>query len=120
MGEGIEKKGKSFYKMEIKLTDENFKREVLESVSPCLVDFWAEWCTPCSMVAPTVEEIARKYEGKLKVCKLNVDDGAQTASKYGIMSIPTLAIFKGGKVVVQIIGALPKEEVEAKLKPFVE
>lgn len=104
--------------MEVKLTDANFKKEVLESKLPCLVNFWAAWCGACQMVAPTIEKIAKEYEGKLKVCKLNVDDASQTASQYGIMSIPTLVIFKGGKVVDKIIGALSKKEVETKLKPF--
>ena len=104
--------------MEIKVNDENFKKEVLESDIPALVDFWAEWCMPCRMVAPVVEEIAREYQGKLKVCKLNVDEARNTASNYGIMSIPTLAIFKNGKVADKIVGALPKTELEKAIKPY--
>ncbi len=103
--------------MEIRVNDENFKQEVLESDIPTLVDFWAEWCMPCHMVAPVVEEIAKEYQGKLKVCKLNVDEARNTASNYGIMSIPTLAIFKNGKVDEKIIGALPKAELERAIKP---
>lgn len=106
--------------MEVKITDVNFKQEVLESEIPVLVDFWAEWCGPCRMVAPTVEAIAKEYEGKLKVCKLNVDEAPETASEYGIMSMPTLAIFKSGKVVDQVAGALPKSELESKIKPHLE
>jgi len=105
--------------MEIKLTDVNFKEEVLDSELPCLVDFWAEWCGPCYIVAPAVEQISKEYEGKLKVCKLNVDEAPKTASSYGIMSIPTLAIFKKGKVVDKIIGAIPKSELEATIKKHI-
>ena len=105
--------------MEIKVDDANFKKEVLESNIPVLVDFWAEWCGPCKMVAPVIEEIAKEYQGKLKVCKLDVDEGQTTASEYGIMSIPTLAIFKDGKIVDKVIGALPKEELESKIKPHI-
>jgi len=82
--------------MGININDINFKQEVLEESLPVLVDFWAEWCGPCRMVAPVVEQIAKEYKGKLKVCKLNVDEAPKTASSYGIMSIPTLAIFKKG------------------------
>ena len=103
--------------MEIRVNDENFKQEVLESDLPTLVDFWADWCMPCRMVAPVVEEIAREYQGKLKVCKLNVDEARNTASDYGIMSIPTLAIFKNGKVVDKNVGALSKTELEKVIKP---
>jgi len=103
--------------MEVKTTDSNFKQDVLESDIPVLVDFWAEWCGPCHMVAPIVETIAKEYKGKLKVCKLNVDEAPQTSSEYSIMSIPTLAIFKNGKVVDKIIGVVPKEELVAKINP---
>jgi len=105
--------------MEIKAIDGNFKKEVLKSELPVLVDFWAEWCAPCHIVAPAVEEIAKAYKGKLKVCKLNVDDAPKTASSYDIMSIPTLAIFKNGKVVDKIVGALPRAELEAAIKPHI-
>jgi thioredoxin 1 len=96
-------------------TDANFENEVLKSDQPCLVDFWAEWCGPCRMVGPAVEEIAKDYEGKLKVGKVNVDQNTQTASKYGIMSIPSLLFFKQGKVVDQIVGAVPKKHMVEKV-----
>jgi len=102
--------------MEVKVNDTNFKQEVLDSDIPALVDFWAPWCAPCHIVAPAVEEIAKEYKGKLKVCKLNVDEAPNTASRYGIRSIPTLAIFKDGKVADKVVGALPKSELETTIK----
>ncbi len=105
--------------MEIQITDVNFKQEVLESDLPVLVDFWAEWCAPCRMVAPAVEEIAKDYQGRLKICKLNVDEALETASQYGIMSIPTLAIFKNGKVIDKIVGALPESELEVLINKYI-
>lgn len=106
-------------KVEIEVTDANFKQEVMESELPCLLDFWAQWCMPCHMVSPVVEEIAREYKGKLKVCKVNVDEAPETSARYGIMSIPTLAIFKNGEAVDRIVGAVPKTEIEAALKPYI-
>jgi len=105
--------------MEVKVNDSNFKQEVLESDIPVLVDYWAEWCYPCRMVAPAIEEIAKEYQGKLKVCKVNVDEARKTAANYGIMSIPTLSIFKNGKVMEQIVGAVAKTVIEEKIKPYV-
>ena len=105
--------------MEITLTDDNFKNEILESELPCLVDFWAPWCGPCRMVGPIVEEIAKEYKDKIKVGKLNVDEAPKTASQYGVMSIPTLSIFKGGERVDNVVGALPKEALEEKIKPYI-
>jgi len=93
------------------LSDQNFETEVLKSELPTLVDFWAPWCGPCRMVGPLVEELAKQYAGKIKVGKLNVDNNANTAAKYGVRSIPTLIMFKGGKVAVQIVGAQPKAEL---------
>ena len=100
---------------EMELTDANFETEVLNSDVPVLVDFWAPWCGPCKMVAPIVEEIAGEYDGKVKVGKLNTDDSKETAIKYGIMSIPTLMIFKNGEVSERIIGAQPKQAITEKL-----
>lgn len=102
----------------IEITDGNFEQEVTQSQIPVLVDFWAVWCGPCRIVAPVVEEIAGEYEGKVKVGKLDVDNNAETAGKYGIRSIPTLLIFKGGEVVDRIVGAVPKHAIVEKLKPL--
>lgn len=90
------------------VTDATFKQEVLESEVPVLVDFWAPWCGPCRMVAPVVEEISEQYDGKVKVVKVNTDDNPSVASQYGIRSIPTLMIFKGGQRVDMVVGAVPK------------
>ncbi len=99
----------------MEMTDANFDAEVLKSDKPVLVDFWAVWCGPCKMIAPTVEEIANEYEGKLKVGKVDVDNNQQVAQKFGVRSIPTLLIFKGGKVVEQVVGAVPKRALVEKL-----
>jgi thioredoxin 1 len=104
----------------MEFTDVNFESEVVKSDIPCLVDFWAEWCGPCRMVGPVVEEIAKEYAGKLKVGKLNVDDNNKTAVQYGIMSIPSLLFFNGGKVVDQIIGAVPKKQLVQKIEKIVK
>jgi len=99
----------------IEVNDTNFQAEVLTSDKPVLVDFWAVWCGPCKMIAPIVEEIAKEYDGKLKVTKMDVDSNPRTAMQYGIRSIPTLMIFKGGAVVEQIIGAVPKRHLLDKV-----
>ena len=97
------------------VSDASFESEVLKSEIPVLVDFWAPWCGPCRMVAPIVEELADEYNGKVKFVKLNTDDNVATASKYGIRSIPTLLVFKGGQAVEQVIGFRPKSELKRTL-----
>jgi len=100
----------------VELTDDNFDQEVINSEVPVLVDFWAEWCAPCRAIAPAVEELAEQYQGQAKIGKLDVDHNQQVAMKFGIRSIPTLLIFKNGEVAEQIIGAVPKAQLESKLK----
>jgi thioredoxin 1 len=97
----------------LNVTDENFEDEVIGSELPVLVDFWAVWCGPCRMVAPFVEQIAEEYKDRLKVAKLNVDENQAVPAKYGIMSIPTLLLFKGGELRETIVGALPKDKIVA-------
>ena len=97
--------------MTIKLTEDNFESEVLSSDLPILVDFWAEWCGPCIMMEPVMEEISKDYSSRLKIAKLNVDEARGIASKYGIMSIPTTILFNYGKEVSRTIGAMPKENL---------
>ena len=101
----------------LELTKDNFEKEVKKSDVPVLVDFWAEWCGPCKMVAPIVDEIAAELAGKLKVGKVNTDDSQELAGQFHIMSIPTLLIFKNGEVVEQMVGAMPKDQLMAKIQP---
>jgi thioredoxin 1 len=95
-----------------KVCDTDFDAEVLKSTQPVVVDFWAEWCGPCKMIAPALEELAGSMNGKVKIVKLNVDENPQTAAKYGIMSIPTLMLFKNGQLASRQIGAAPKQKLE--------
>lgn len=104
---------------EITLTSANFQKEVMESSVPVLIDFWAEWCMPCKMIAPSLDQLAEAYTGKLKVGKVNVDVESDLAAKFNIISIPTLMVFKGGKSVVQKVGALPKRDIENLIKDLV-
>ncbi len=101
------------------VTDADFTEEVLNSDLPVLVDFWADWCGPCKMVAPVVEELAADYDGRLKVMKVDVDASPLTAGNYGIRSIPTLLIFKDGKPVQQVVGAVPKQMLQEKIDQVV-
>lgn len=97
------------------VTDQNFDSEVLKSKLPVLVDFFAEWCGPCKMLAPLIDELAGEYDGKAKIVKLNVDESMESAQKYGVMSIPTLIFFKGGKEVDRVVGVLPKDSLAEKI-----
>ncbi|MFA4815195.1 MAG: thioredoxin [Candidatus Gracilibacteria bacterium] len=102
------------------VTDKNFAEEVLQSKVPVLVDFFAEWCGPCKMIAPLVEELAGEYEGKAKVVKVNVDESMGTAQTYGVMSIPTLIFFKDGKEVDRNVGAVPKDAMAERLDSLIK
>lgn len=101
--------------MSLKFTDENFEAEVLKSESLVLVDFYADWCGPCKMMAPIIDELSGDFEGSVKIGKLNVDDSPETSSKYRVMSIPTILFLKNGEVVETIVGAVPKEQLVDKI-----
>lgn len=98
--------------MALNVNDEGFEKEVINSNIPVLVDFWAPWCGPCRMIAPIVEEISEEYNGRIKVVKINTDENPNTASDYQISAIPTLLFFKNGKVVKELVGVMPKEEIK--------
>ena len=97
------------------ITDDSYQKEVLESEIPVVIDFWATWCGPCKMIAPIIEEMANEFEGKAKICKVDVDNNQNIAMQLGIRSIPTVMIFKGGKLVDTIIGAVPKAKIVNRL-----
>jgi thioredoxin 1 len=100
----------------VNIVDSEFKKEVLESAEPVLVDFWATWCAPCRAIAPVIDELSGTYKGKVKFAKINIDENQLTPQQYGVRSIPTLLVFKGGQVVEQIVGAVPKAKLEAALQ----
>ena len=104
--------------LEVEVNGNSFQQEVLESSIPVLVDFWASWCMPCRMLAPTIEKLAEENQGKLKVCKLNTDENQNVAAQYGIQGIPTLIIFKEGKEVGRTVGVMSKEKLQEKLNPI--
>ena len=103
----------------ITATEENFKSEVIDSSQPVLVDFWAEWCGPCKMIAPAIEELAADFDGKAKVVKVNVDEQPKLAQEYGVRSIPTLLFFRDGKVAEQLVGAAQKDALAEKLNSLI-
>jgi len=100
----------------LQVSDADFEKEIVQAGIPAMVDFWAEWCGPCKMVGPTVEALAKEYAGKIKIAKMDVDQNRETPAKFGIRSIPTLIMFKEGKVAQTLIGALPKADIEEALK----
>jgi len=100
----------------INVTDDSFQKDVLESEIPAFVDFWASWCGPCRMIGPVFEELSNEYAGKVKFVKINVDENPKTPSNYGVRGIPTLIMFKGGKAVDQIVGAVPKNQLDGAIK----
>ena len=113
-----EQEGREMSKEPLHVTDASFEREVLESDLPVLVDFWAPWCGPCLMVAPVIKELAADFDGRLLVAKLNTDENNETAARYGIMSIPTMIVFKDGQEAERMIGARPKQALIEKLESF--
>jgi thioredoxin 1 len=114
-----DQKGASVMSNATAVTDQDFDAEVLKSSTPVLVDFWAEWCGPCKLIAPAVDQISAEYAGRLKVVKMNVDENPGIPIQFGIQGIPTLLLFKGGQVVEKIVGAAPKPALLARIKPHV-
>lgn len=102
----------------VNLTQDNFKSDIIDSDIPALVDFWAPWCSPCRMIAPVVDEVAEEFGGKVKVGKVNVDENRDIAIEYGVMSIPTLIVFKGGQAVDRVVGFKPKNEMKTLLEKY--
>ncbi|MFP3910811.1 MAG: thioredoxin [Desulfobacteraceae bacterium] len=100
----------------LQVTDGNFDEEIIQSEIPAMVDFWAEWCGPCKMVGPVVEELAKDYDGKIKIAQMDVDQNRETPARFGIRNIPTLILFKDGEVAQTIVGAYPKSHLDAELK----
>jgi len=100
----------------LQVTDADFEQEIIKSEIPVMVDFWAEWCGPCKIVGPTVEELAKDYEGRVKIAKMDVDSNRETPTRFGIRNIPTLILFKNGEVAQTIVGAHPKSHLEEELK----
>ncbi|MDD5729583.1 MAG: thioredoxin [Candidatus Omnitrophica bacterium] len=100
-------------------SDASFKKEVLESEKPVLVDFWAAWCGPCKMIAPVIDELAKEYKDKIKIGKVDIDNNPKTPNLYGVMSIPTLMFFKNGKVIEQLVGSLSKSELKKKIEEHI-
>ena len=98
------------------VTEKDFETQVVKSELPVLVDFWAEWCGPCRMISPILEELARNWAGKLKIVKVNIDDEQELAARFNVMSIPTMLLFKNGQVVEQLVGAMPKEQLMGKIR----
>jgi thioredoxin 1 len=101
------------------LNDQNFEQEVLKSDIPVFVDFWATWCPPCKMMEPVIEKLSEEYDGKIKICKLNVDEARQTAAAYGIEAIPTMMIFKQGEVAGNMVGAVPYEMIAQRIQEYI-
>lgn len=106
--------------MKVDLTKDNFDQEVLQAELPVIVDFWADWCMPCKMVAPILDQMSEEYEGKLKIGEVNVDEQGELAGRYNVVSIPTLLVFKDGEVVQQQIGAAPRDRLEKLVQPYMD